>query len=82
MVNISLLTKWRWKLLHNDQAIWKDVLKSKYGNEVIGKVDLGDEFKPWYASLWWKDLCSIGCNLGDNWFSHGVIKKNGQWIEY
>jgi hypothetical protein len=77
MVNISLLTKWRWKLLHNDQAIWKDVLKSKYGNEVIGKVDLGDEFKPWYASLWWKDLCSIGCNLGDNWFSHGVIKKMG-----
>ncbi|GAU28977.1 hypothetical protein TSUD_391750 [Trifolium subterraneum] len=35
-VNISLLTKWRWRLLEDDDAIWKKVLKSKYGESVAG----------------------------------------------
>jgi hypothetical protein len=76
-VNISLLAKWRWKLLDNKQAVWKDVLISKYGVNVVGKVDIGEENKPWFSSLWWKDVCSIGSNLGVNWFSQCVIKKVG-----
>jgi hypothetical protein len=51
-VNISLLSKWRWKLLDNSQAVWKEVLVSKYGPNVLGSVDLGDDVKPWYSSLW------------------------------
>ncbi|KAK2452187.1 hypothetical protein QL285_000002 [Trifolium repens] len=47
-VNISLLSKWRWKLLDNSRAVWKDVLVSKYGANVIGRLDLGDDVKPWY----------------------------------
>ncbi|CAJ2637211.1 unnamed protein product [Trifolium pratense] len=39
-----------------------------------------DENKHWYASLWWKDVCSIGCNLDNNWFSQGVIKKLGNGV--
>jgi hypothetical protein len=76
-VNISLLTKWRWKLLDKSQAVWKEVLVSKYGANVVGRVDLGDDVKPWYSSLWWKDVCSIGSNLGINWFSQNVSKKVG-----
>jgi hypothetical protein len=30
VVNISLLTKWRWRLLYDDNMVWKEVLKSKY----------------------------------------------------
>ncbi|CAJ2668672.1 unnamed protein product [Trifolium pratense] len=26
---------------------------------VIGKVDLGEECKPWFSSSWWRDICSI-----------------------
>ncbi|WJX67033.1 hypothetical protein P8452_51532 [Trifolium repens] len=76
-VNISLLVKWRWRLLEDDHVLWKEVLKGKYGEGVIGRVELGDESKPWYSSTWWKDICSIGINLDQNWFSHQVIKKLG-----
>jgi hypothetical protein len=31
VVNISLLTKWRWKLLCEVPALWKQVLVAKYG---------------------------------------------------
>jgi hypothetical protein len=75
MVNISLLAKWRWRLLDNNQAVWKDVLKGKYGELAVGKVELLDECKPWYASLWWREICSIGVNLGVNWFSGSVYRK-------
>jgi hypothetical protein len=53
------------------------VLISKYGANIVGRVDLGDESKPWYSSLWWKDVCSIGSNLGVDWFSANVTKKVG-----
>jgi hypothetical protein len=77
VVNISLLTKWRWRLLYDDNMVWKEVLKSKYGSGVIGRTVLGEECKPWYASLWWKDICTIGSNLDLDWFSQGVSKKLG-----
>jgi hypothetical protein len=31
----------------------------------------------WFASSWWRDICFIGSNLDQNWFSHGVTKKLG-----
>jgi hypothetical protein len=66
-VNISLLVKWRWRLLNDDNALWKEVLKGKYGESVIGNVELGDDCKPWFSSLWWwKDICGIGVNLGND----------------
>jgi hypothetical protein len=80
VVNISLLTKWRWRLLHEDNAVWKEVVKSKYGSGVVGSTVLGDENRPWFASLWWKDICSIGSNFSQNWFSQGVVRKLGNGV--
>ncbi|MCI94005.1 hypothetical protein A2U01_0115303, partial [Trifolium medium] len=34
------------RLLHDDQAVWKEVLKSKYGVGVVGRTELGVEYKP------------------------------------
>jgi hypothetical protein len=76
-VNISLLAKWRWRLLEDDKAMWKEVLKGKYGDSVTGSVIIGDNCKPWFSSVWWKDICSIGVNLGSNWFAQGVNKCIG-----
>jgi hypothetical protein len=73
-MNISLLAKWRWRLLQDDHALWKAVLKSKYGDAVIGRVEMGEESTPWHSSTWWRDLCSIGKNLDHNWFSEEVTK--------
>ncbi|MCH81438.1 ribonuclease H protein, partial [Trifolium medium] len=77
VVNISLLAKWRWRLLTNDNAVWKDLVRRKYGDRAVGKVVLDAGCQPWFASLWWKDICSIGCNLNDNWFVTNVAKKLG-----
>jgi hypothetical protein len=76
-MNISLLAKWRWRLLNDDTTLWKAVLKSKYGGGVIGKLVLGEDCKPWFASLWWRDICSIGYNLDHDWFSQNVVKNLG-----
>jgi hypothetical protein len=38
-VNLSLLAKWRWRLLLPGRALWKDVLVAKYGNHIINEVD-------------------------------------------
>ncbi|CAJ2647958.1 unnamed protein product [Trifolium pratense] len=76
-VNISLLAKWRWRLLEDDNAMWKEVLKSKYGELVPGMVTVGEDCKPWFSSTWWKDIWSISVNLNTNWFTQGVIKRIG-----
>jgi len=31
LVNLSLLAKWRWRLLQNEGGLWKEVLVEKYG---------------------------------------------------
>jgi hypothetical protein len=80
-VNISLLTKWRWRLLKDDNALWKEVLKGKYGELVIGNVELGDGCRPWFSSLWWKDICGIGINLGNDWLSREIIRKMGNGVQ-
>jgi hypothetical protein len=76
-VNMSFLAKWRRRLLTNDKVLWKEVLRGKYGDSVIGRVDLDDDCKPWFSSTWWKDICSIGINVDNNWFSQQVIRKMG-----
>jgi hypothetical protein len=76
-VNISLLSKWRWRLLEDDKVMWKEVLKGKYGALVTGSISIGDSCKPWFSSVWWKDICSIGMNLGSDWFARGVKKYIG-----
>jgi hypothetical protein len=80
VVNISLLSKWRWRLLDNTNAVWKDVLKSKYGEDVVARVELGENCKPWFASLWWRDIFSIGYNLDTHWFAANIVKKVGNGV--
>ncbi|MCH81833.1 putative non-LTR retroelement reverse transcriptase [Trifolium medium] len=40
-------------------------------------VSLGSDVIPWYASIWWKDICSMGTNLNLNWFAQQVVRKVG-----
>jgi hypothetical protein len=76
-VNISLLAKWRWRLLGNDNAMWKEVLRSKYGVNAVGSVTINENSKPWFSSVWWKDICSIGTNMDTHWFTQGAVKHVG-----
>jgi hypothetical protein len=77
VVNINLLTKWHWRFLNGGNSLWQEVIRGKYRDEVMGKVDWGVDNIPWYSSLWWKDLCSTGVNLDTNWFGRSVKRKLG-----
>jgi hypothetical protein len=75
LVNISLLTKWRWKLLSHDDEVWKEVVVEKYGHNLIGNVNPGRHLMPRTASKWWTDICNIDKDV--DWFSGAVEKKIG-----
>jgi hypothetical protein len=75
LVNISLLSKWRWKLLSHDNELWKDVIAAKYGRECVGVGSLGSLQVSRVASKWWRDICSLDKN--SNWFADAVEKTVG-----
>ncbi|GAU33506.1 hypothetical protein TSUD_386510 [Trifolium subterraneum] len=73
----SLVEMWYSMFCLNDNALWKEVIRGKYGGAAIGRIELGDDCKPWFSSNWWRDICSIGSNLDQDWFSRAVVKKMG-----
>jgi hypothetical protein len=77
---ISLLIKWRWRLLQNDNALWKDILVAKYGVDVRKKVHwVGGDIAN-NASSWRKDICSIDIRDGVSWFSQNMSRKIGNGL--
>jgi len=47
VVYLSLLIKWRWRLIQSDFPIYKEVLVEKYGSCIGSFLDLGGESWPW-----------------------------------
>ncbi|MCI08605.1 RNA-directed DNA polymerase (Reverse transcriptase), partial [Trifolium medium] len=82
LVNISLLTKWRWKLLSQDNEVWKEVVAAKYGGNIIGKVNPGQERAVGMSSKWWLDICNLDKN--SDWFTRAVVKRvgNGSYTKF
>ncbi|MCI10341.1 RNA-directed DNA polymerase (Reverse transcriptase), partial [Trifolium medium] len=76
VVNKSLLAKWRWKLLTNDDELWKSVIIAKYGVRPMGHVRLDDVAFGSMCSSWWRDLCKLDQDGG--WFRQMVVKKVGR----
>jgi hypothetical protein len=76
VVNISLLLKWRWRLISKeDPTLWKEVLVAKYGNNILSNATLSCEPIPSYASLWWKDVCNIEFGVGDSTWWNVVMER-------
>ncbi|WJX66218.1 hypothetical protein P8452_50797 [Trifolium repens] len=74
--NLSLLAKWRWRLLADDKPQWKLVLEAKYGS--VGRASFPlDRLNK--ASLWWRDLVELGVTRGvlGNWLEDGLIHNIG-----
>jgi hypothetical protein len=74
--NLSLLAKWRWRLLVGGEAQWKNVLSAKYGK--LDGLELGMGVRS-RASLWWKDVVGVGVVSGvpGNWLYETFVKKLG-----
>jgi hypothetical protein len=75
LVNVSLLTKWRWKHMSFDNEVWKDVVVAKYGGGTTGSIQPGLGYAPSIASRWWVDICNL--DKDSNWFVSALEKKVG-----
>lgn len=60
VMNISLLSKWRWRLIDGEKALWKSVLVKKYGGAVESLMEGNNMVWPTHVSLWWKDVVNLG----------------------
>lgn len=52
VMNVSLLAKWRWRLLDGEMTLWKEVIREKYGSSVDSLMEGGNTMIPNNASLW------------------------------
>jgi hypothetical protein len=82
LMNLSLLAKWRWKLLVDGDELWKKVIVAKYGGNAIGCANLEIENNRAYASGWWRGICCLDREGG--WFSNAALKilGNGRTIKF
>jgi hypothetical protein len=78
-VNLSLLMKWRWRLLdYNDVGLWKEVLVAKYGSQITRNASWILASNSYLSFLWWKDLCDLeGCVESKNWVVESVSRCLG-----
>ncbi|XP_058776524.1 uncharacterized protein LOC131650829 [Vicia villosa] len=49
LFNISLLNKWRWRILQGRSSLWLDVLKARASSS--------------FSSIWWRDLVKISSSF-------------------
>lgn len=52
LANISLLAKWKWRLIEDQPSLWKDVIHDKYGTNVGYRSMVVGEVWPRYVSRW------------------------------
>ena len=74
VVNLSLLAKWKWRLIQGRNALWKEVLVERYGTPSEGVLEGEDYRWPVYVSRWWRDLVTLD---DSNWFNSKLSRKVG-----
>ncbi|KAK2422417.1 hypothetical protein QL285_032952 [Trifolium repens] len=76
LFNLSLLAKWRWRLLVEDGSLWKKVLEAKYGGVGRQPLSMNRNYK---FSSWWRDLVGLGVLPGveGDWTQDVFVRKVG-----
>jgi hypothetical protein len=81
LVNLSLLAKWRWRILQPGKPLWKEVLVEKYGRHILYEVDWSILRTPSLASNWWKHIIALDNAVpGKNWLLESVVRKVGNGL--
>lgn len=81
VVNLSLLVKWRWRMMQKGCLMWKEVLREKYGWDEGAPLGAGGLVCSTYASRRWKDIANLDDGGGVNWFNTEVIRRVGNGRE-
>jgi hypothetical protein len=84
LFNLALLSKWKWRMLLDDEALWSDFLRYRYGHlpsRVLGSISYTQGSK---ESIWWKDIVSRPRGYTEDWFKSNVACKvgNGKNINF
>jgi hypothetical protein len=70
-MNLSLLAKWRWRLIKDGNPLWNKVLEDKYRSRIGGLADMAEVSWSQYISRWWKELMSLEEVGGSSCFKQG-----------
>jgi hypothetical protein len=76
--NLSLLIKWRWRLLQEDEAVWKNVIVARYGIDARHNVRWINHPISNRPTVWWKDLCRVDVLENGSWFGHNMVRRVGR----
>ncbi|XP_058759424.1 uncharacterized protein LOC131632711 [Vicia villosa] len=56
VMNVALLSKWKWKILVEEEAVWRGILVSRYGNIklkiLVGDISIAEKSD----YIWWRDI--------------------------
>ncbi|GAU20609.1 hypothetical protein TSUD_33450 [Trifolium subterraneum] len=72
MFNVALLNKWKWRFVSENEALWTDFLRFRYGQlptQLVGEVTTPTGAK---SSLWWRDLLGMEQGTATGCFKHHV----------
>ncbi|XP_058777040.1 uncharacterized protein LOC131651391 [Vicia villosa] len=65
-MNVSLLMKWKWRIMTEENAIWSNILKHRYSKPVV-KMFVNDKVVlTRNDSIWWRNLLMINDCAGSN----------------
>ncbi|XP_058722620.1 uncharacterized protein LOC131594488 [Vicia villosa] len=62
--NEALLGKWKWRVLNDDEALWSNLLRVRYGNLQLSWLRKKDMRLRNKESLWCRDLGMVGKRRG------------------
>lgn len=63
--------------MDGEKALWKEVLREKYGPSVTSMLD-GSLNQTWRsASIWWKDVVNLGNFGSQGWFNSEMQRVIG-----
>jgi len=78
--NLALLSKWKWRIITEENAIWYELMKHRYGAPHIKILNTDFPMCGSKDSLWWRDLLLLETNLVNEhgWFTKNISFKLGK----
>jgi hypothetical protein len=67
-----LLRKWKWRFLNDEEAVWIELLRYRYGH--LPSLLMGNQELPisLNSSIWWRDILGPGRGGFEGWFKSNV----------
>jgi len=76
---VSLLAKWRWRCLLENEELWQKIMQYKYDRLVLWLLSKNHSIIRDKVSLWWRDNVGLEKELDveSRWFNKVVKRKVG-----